>query len=176
MIERVHRTFKIKVSTFLFHIHRLRSCLIGATHPVKIKITKRVTFHLAFHMNPQAPPQPQPESSDASTSSTEAAFSAFYLFSGARQMTKQWIENRAQGFKSLGTFLDKSKISLPPLNVTEAVGRVKTNLTYFQTNYLLVFVFLFILGVYVDISNLIFVFLTLFDPVSRNLPFYFGLV
>lgn len=94
-------------------------------------------------------PQPDTSNNEAQDAAQGVALGALkYGFLHVKTLAAGWGAERAKGFKPIGTFLDRSKLSLPS-GASDLVSRVKTNLTYFQTNYLLVFVFLLVLGVYV---------------------------
>lgn len=55
----------------------------------------------------------------------------------------EWKDERMKSLRPMGAFLSREKLSMPA--PSEVVTRVRTNLTYFQTNY---FVLFGVLGLY----------------------------
>jgi len=59
-----------------------------------------------------------------------------------KDMFSQWKQDRMGSMRSWGLFCDRSKFGPP--KVSEVYSRMKNNVQYFQTNYVLVFVLLVI--------------------------------
>ena len=60
----------------------------------------------------------------------------------------EWKDERMKSLRPMGSFLSRDKLSLPA--PSEIVHRVRTNLTYFQTNYFVLFA---VLGVYCVLTS-----------------------
>jgi hypothetical protein len=78
---------------------------------------------------------------------TEGAISKF------KDMFFSWKTERGKNLRKWGQFCDRSKFLLP--RPTQVLQRLKTNLSYFQTNYLIVFL---VLTVYCVLTNPFFLF------------------
>lgn len=68
-----------------------------------------------------------------------------------KEMFSKWKNERMQSMKSWSLFCDKTKLSFP--KITDIVSRLKSNLIYFQTNYVIVFLVLGIYSMYASYLN-----------------------
>lgn len=59
----------------------------------------------------------------------------------------EWKDERMKSFRPMSSFLSRDKLSMPA--PSDVVTRVRTNLTYFQTNYFVLFAVLGLYCVYV---------------------------
>jgi len=92
---------------------------------------------------------------DTSTSASSFAtpsstFSSPYI-AAARLMVNQWKDERLKNLRPIGEFFAKEKFSVP--KIIEIPTRLKANVTYYQTNYFLVF---FLLSIYSALTSPIF--------------------
>lgn len=77
------------------------------------------------------------ESASNNQTSNESVPSGFSIgFEFLKKTALGWKDERLKTFRPISSFLDRSKLSLPG---SDALNRMKTNLSYFQTNYILVF-------------------------------------
>ncbi|GAM84856.1 hypothetical protein ANO11243_028580 [Dothideomycetidae sp. 11243] len=81
----------------------------------------------------------------------EALTSRFNLSSRFDGMRTQSLTSRFSNLKPISDFLDIKRIS-KPANFSEAQGRVNYNLSYFSSNYMVVFV---MLSIYTLLTNLL---------------------
>lgn len=106
------------------------------------------------------PAPPQLTSSSAPSSSFGVgSFTANALLEAAKNHASQWKDERFKTFRPLGEFFNRSNMSFPavillfisPLifQLTAILPRLKQNIVYYQTNYLLVFFVLSIYSAYV---------------------------
>jgi len=86
---------------------------------------------------------------------TKEAAAAVATASGNRlkDMFVAWKDDRLKSVKAWSQFSDKSKFG--PRKITEIVVRVKSNVSYFLSNYIILF---FILAIYCVITNPFFLF------------------
>jgi len=78
-------------------------------------------------------------------------------FGRAKELFFSWKTERGKNLRKWGSFMDRSKFSLP--KPTHIPYRIKTNLSFFQTNYVIVFL---ILTLYCIITNPLFLLAILF--------------
>lgn len=81
------------------------------------------------------------------------SFANELISSYMKQTFTGWKDERLKNFRPLSSFLNRDNISLP--KVTEVPKRISRNLTYYQTNYIVVFLLLSLYGAYVN--NFIFI-------------------
>lgn len=91
------------------------------------------------------------ESASNNQNTNESVPSGFSIgFEFLKKSALGWKDERLKTFRPVSSFLDRSKLSMPG---SDALHRIKTNLSYFQTNYIMVFFVLSLYCLYVVIED-----------------------